>query len=121
MTNYPEALVERAIRTGCAAADIHIGCSWPECSCKQLPTAIRAALNASPLRKALKNQDWWHKKCMWWHDRATLAEKNLREVVEALEAIRATIPAIVRGDRNVIDIADIIYPLLARIKRGPHA
>ena len=38
--------LERMIRAGCEAADIHFFCSYPECACKQLPTAIPAALSA---------------------------------------------------------------------------
>lgn len=33
-----------AIRTGCTAADIHLSCTYPECSCKQMPKAIEAAI-----------------------------------------------------------------------------
>lgn len=33
-----------AIRIGCEAADVHLMCTWPECSCIQIPTAINAAV-----------------------------------------------------------------------------
>lgn len=35
-----------AIRVGCTAADLHLCCSYPDCTCKQIPAAIEAALNA---------------------------------------------------------------------------
>jgi hypothetical protein len=35
----------RAVRVGCDAADVHLTCNYPGCSCKQIPTAIRAALS----------------------------------------------------------------------------
>ncbi len=41
-----EAQIERAIKAGCAAADVHLMCSYPSCTCKVLPGAIRAALTA---------------------------------------------------------------------------
>lgn len=34
-----------AIRIGCSAAEIHLRCSYPECSCTSIPTAIRAAVS----------------------------------------------------------------------------
>lgn len=36
----------RAVKAGCAAANIHLRCSFPDCSCKQMPSAILAALDA---------------------------------------------------------------------------
>jgi uncharacterized protein (DUF362 family) len=33
-----------AIRIGCIAADIHLTCSYPECTCKTIPNAIKAAI-----------------------------------------------------------------------------
>lgn len=38
--------VARAIRAGCDAADIHLACSYPDCRCRALPLAIKAALDA---------------------------------------------------------------------------
>ncbi len=37
--------IEEAIRVGCSAADIHLACSYPACSCKQMPRAIQAAID----------------------------------------------------------------------------
>lgn len=34
------------IRVGCTAADIHLTCAYPDCSCVVTPTAIRAVLAA---------------------------------------------------------------------------
>ncbi len=42
-----EAEVERAIRAGCWATDMHLACSFPKCSCKKIPDAIRAGLAAA--------------------------------------------------------------------------
>lgn len=39
----PEKMNE-AIRAGCTAADVHLTCSYPECFCKQIPTAVKAAI-----------------------------------------------------------------------------
>ncbi len=36
--------VEAAVRIGCTAADIHLTCSYPECTCKQIPSAVRAVM-----------------------------------------------------------------------------
>lgn len=36
--------MKQAIRIGCTAADIHLTCSWPDCSCTELPKAIQAAV-----------------------------------------------------------------------------
>lgn len=33
-----------AIRIGCAASDIHLRCSYPDCKCVHLPAAIKAAV-----------------------------------------------------------------------------
>lgn len=35
---------EEAIRVGCTAADVHLTCGYPECTCSQIPHAIRAVL-----------------------------------------------------------------------------
>lgn len=43
---------EKAIRIGCNAADVHLTCSYPTCSCKQIPVAIQAALNSLPAEQA---------------------------------------------------------------------
>lgn len=40
--------IERAVRAGCTAADVHLKCSYPDCACKQIPAAIRAALGTEP-------------------------------------------------------------------------
>lgn len=37
--------IEAAIRVGCNAGDAHLTCSYPDCKCKQMPTAIKAALS----------------------------------------------------------------------------
>lgn len=34
------------IRSGCTAADVHLICSYPNCRCKQIPVAIKAALES---------------------------------------------------------------------------
>jgi hypothetical protein len=48
MTNKPSqaAALETAVRAGCTAADVHITCSFPQCKCKQIPAAVKAALDA---------------------------------------------------------------------------
>jgi hypothetical protein len=38
--------VTELIRAGCGASDIHLGCSYPECSCTQVPATIRAVIEA---------------------------------------------------------------------------
>ena len=57
----PSELVERAIRAGCAAGDLHLVCSYPKCTCTVVPQAVRAAIAALPaagaamaLREALE-------------------------------------------------------------------
>jgi hypothetical protein len=44
MAGLTDADIEAAIRVGCAAAGAHLTCSYPDCTCKELPVAIRAAL-----------------------------------------------------------------------------
>ena len=34
-----------AIRAGCSAADIHLKCSYPDCSCETTPREIDAAIS----------------------------------------------------------------------------
>lgn len=36
--------MQEAIRVGCTAADVHLRCSYPDCSCKQIPKAVEAAV-----------------------------------------------------------------------------
>jgi hypothetical protein len=38
-----EEKMARAIRAGCNAADVHLSCSYPECSCTKIPAAVIAA------------------------------------------------------------------------------
>lgn len=45
---YVDHKVIEAIRVGCNAAEVHLTCSYPACSCKQIPAAIRAALSERP-------------------------------------------------------------------------
>lgn len=35
---------KRAVVAGCTAADMHLTCSYPECKCKKIPVAIKAAI-----------------------------------------------------------------------------
>jgi hypothetical protein len=35
-----------AVRAGCDAADVHLRCSYPDCVCRHMPAAIRAAIAA---------------------------------------------------------------------------
>lgn len=51
-TNNLEAA---AIRCGCEAADIHLICSFPDCSCKLIPKAVKAALAFSARVKEIAN------------------------------------------------------------------
>ena len=44
-----DADIDAAIRVGCVAADVHLMCSYPDCTCTQLPAAIRAALTHAEL------------------------------------------------------------------------
>lgn len=43
----PDAVVDAAVHAGCTAADIHLSCSFPHCSCKQMPKAVPAAIRAA--------------------------------------------------------------------------
>ena len=54
MTQQSEKDLVEAVRIGCTAADVHLTCSYPECSCQRLPAAIKAALReaATALREA---------------------------------------------------------------------
>lgn len=37
-------LIEKVTRAACRAADVHLTCSFPECACKQMPAAAKAAI-----------------------------------------------------------------------------
>lgn len=41
----PERM-KSAIRAGCTAANIHLGCSYPDCRCKHTPIIAREAIAA---------------------------------------------------------------------------
>ena len=49
MARLTPADIEAAIRVGCVAADVYLTCSYPDCTCTQLPAAIRAALTHAEL------------------------------------------------------------------------
>lgn len=34
-----------AVRKGCQAAEVHLTCSFPDCTCKQIPAAVHAVLS----------------------------------------------------------------------------
>lgn len=36
--------IASAIRAGCTAADLHIQCSYPDCTCRNTPKIVRAAI-----------------------------------------------------------------------------
>jgi hypothetical protein len=36
--------ITAAIRIGCDAANVHLACSYPECACKTVPAAVKAAV-----------------------------------------------------------------------------
>lgn len=42
-----EQAVETAIRAGCNAAEVHLMCSYPLCKCKQMPVAIKMAIDTA--------------------------------------------------------------------------
>ena len=54
----PSAL-EVAIQAGCAAADVHLTCSYPECGCKQIPTAIAVAVGKERARILATVKHWF--------------------------------------------------------------
>lgn len=33
-----------AIHVGCEAADVHLRCTYPDCSCRIVPAAVKAAM-----------------------------------------------------------------------------
>lgn len=39
-----EGLVERLTREGCGASDIHLACSFPDCTCRHIPNAVKAVI-----------------------------------------------------------------------------
>ena len=43
-----------AIRCGCEASNVHLRCSFPECSCTTIPAAVRAAVEFA-IRGAAKD------------------------------------------------------------------
>ena len=45
-TDHRAAGIEKAVRAGCTAADIHLMCSYPTCGCKATPKIATAALAA---------------------------------------------------------------------------
>lgn len=49
----PSAKMIEAVRIGCIASDVHLTCSWPDCSCTTVPTAIQTAVEFA-IRDAVK-------------------------------------------------------------------
>ena len=47
----------QAVRKGCIAADVHLTCSYPECSCTVVPAAIQAALNVDEYERPILTVD----------------------------------------------------------------
>lgn len=45
--DLPDEAVRAAIRAGCNEGDIHLVCSFPNCTCKQMPVAMPAAIRAA--------------------------------------------------------------------------
>ena len=43
---YDPRGLERAIKIGCTAVEVHLACSFPECTCTTVPKAVRAAIYA---------------------------------------------------------------------------
>lgn len=37
-------LIAEAIRLGCAAADVHLTCGFPDCTCTKIPRAVKASV-----------------------------------------------------------------------------
>lgn len=54
----PTKKMIEAVRVGCTAADVHLRCSYPECSCSQIPRAIGAAVEfaARDVAKDMKRE-----------------------------------------------------------------
>lgn len=50
----PTELMAAAIRCGCQAADVHLTCSFPDCTCKVVPSAVKAAVSFA-IRLAAKD------------------------------------------------------------------
>lgn len=40
-------LIGLAIRAGCNKAERHLTCSWPHCTCKHMPIAVEAGVEAA--------------------------------------------------------------------------
>lgn len=38
------SIVEQCVVKGCDASDVHLRCGYPECTCRNMPTAIRTGL-----------------------------------------------------------------------------
>lgn len=43
-----------AVRKGCQAAEVHLTCSFPQCTCKQIPAAVHAVLSELGRNKILE-------------------------------------------------------------------
>jgi hypothetical protein len=39
-----ERRMQDAIRVGCNESDVHLACTYPDCGCRHMPIAIRAAV-----------------------------------------------------------------------------
>ena len=78
-----DAEVERVVRIGCAAADVHLMCSYPTCKCRQIPAAVKAAIAAlragdeKPDFKALADETYEK----WL--RSEFGHGGIREAIEA--------------------------------------
>ena len=43
------------VHAGCNAAEVHLKCTWPDCSCAHIPAAIGAAFKAITIKLEKKN------------------------------------------------------------------
>ena len=57
----PSDHLAEIVRAGCSSADVHLMCSYPKCSCRQMPNAIKAALRTEAKQKpseAMRKAVW---------------------------------------------------------------
>jgi len=105
MTEITREEIAEAIRIGCNAADVHMICSYPECTCKQIPAAVQAALASRQASDAIvdSNIDSIARRCARGV-RGCATNDQYTDLIERIsEALRMALASDARGWRPIAD------------------
>src|SRR5579862_4809020 len=105
MTEITREEIAEAIRIGCNAADVHMICSYPECTCKQIPAAVQAALASRQASDAIvdSNIDSIARRCARGV-RGCATNDQYTDLIERIsEALRMALASDARGWRPIVE------------------